>query len=1095
MAEKSMKRQLISALDAGDLEKIKKIVANYPVNKLDGEDYFLLGRSAYSLCELQEAEALLHVAQKEKLPGWCRGAVASTLALIYQKIGECEKSLPYYAESIKYKNLSTGAAAEYSNYLFHLHYLNNNRGVLKKAAEGYQKLLSTIRPMKVISHKVNVMRKIRVGYVSPDLCRHIVAFFAYALLKDYDRHCFHVYAYTNCQEDASTDEFRSMVDGFRNVNGLSYEKIAKLIRKDEIDILVDLSGHTAGNMLPVFAYKPAPIQISGIGYFDTTGLKTMDYFFVDKYTKLPGEEENFQEKLIVLPQSHLCYMWHDNPPDVSPLPYLKNGYITFGCCNNWSKINDNVLALWAKIMDKVSHSCLLLKSAAFDIPYVRQMAQKKLLASGIDLSRVRMEGFSTDYLPVYKDIDIALDTFPYPGGGITCDALYMGVPVITLAGNRHHERFGVSILSNVGLSECIAETADSYVDKAVNLARLPVQLTKIRCTLRRKMCQSPIMDAHRYMFAIEQVYCKLYRQQNNFSEKQLKKQFTKAYQSQQWQIVVQIGNLLGIDMLSRCKMAAAIGKAYLYLQDADRAKLYLENSTKNSLTEIADNAWLLGTIENKLDHHAEACLAFEQARHAYNTLIVNGEKARAKLQGAVWAQDGYEADLLTQHAVNEMIVGKISEAVSDYREAAAKAITFRDRCEMFSAYLMTCHNRENFLQDLWQRHDEYNQLFTNIKRYDHTNSHKRGHSKLRIGYISPDFRRHVMFYFYYAMYLQNNRNEFCIYSYYLGYRQDGFTELVKKQSDVWRVMTDVSFEKIAEQIYADEIDILVDLAGHSVRSGLPVLAYKPAPVQVSGIGYMSTTGLREVDYLLTDKVCDPLGEKRQITEEPLYLSSMFCWVGRSDVPLPQEAPMLQNGYITFGIFNRYQKITDEQLRLWQQIQTQLPDSRWYFKSAAFNDTLLADWAYERMEKIGFDMNYIILEPASENYMDCYRKVDIALDTYPYTGGGTTCDALYMGVPVISRFGNARSTRFSASILQAAGLGELAVNDGEKYVNLILALAKDSETINNLHKNLRGLLFKSKLMDVQGYMLDLEKQYWCIWRKFEEKAYDRLSKND
>ncbi len=1089
------KRQLIAALDAGDLSNIRCLVANYPIENLSGEDMFLLGRAAYSMQEWQEAESLLQAAWKETLPDWCRGAVASTLALLYQKMGECEKALPYYHKSLNYKTIDSGAVEEYSNYLFHLHYLSHNQGVLKQAATEYQRLLSSIKPMKHHSSKTKAIRKIRVGYVSPDFYRHIVAFFAYALLKKYDRQCFQIYAYTNCQEDEATAEFRSMVDEFRNVNGLSCDEIARLIKKDNIDILVDLSGHTAGNMLPVFAYKPAPIQISGIGYFDTTGLKTMDYFLTDKYTTQPKEKENFYENLIVLPHSHLCYMWHDNPPNVSPLPCLKNGYITFGCCNNWPKINDKVLALWKEILARVPNSCLFLKTAAFDIPYVKKLAQAKLIAAGIDLSRVRLEGFSPDYLPVYQEIDIALDTFPYPGGGVTCDALYMGVPVITLAGKRHHERFGASLLYNVGLSKCVAESAAAYVDKAVALADSHMLLAEIRRTLRRKMRQSPIMDANRYMFDLEQVYHRLYQQQRSFSEKDLKRQFAEAFQAQRWQKVVQIGTILWINEQSRRQLAPAIGKAYIYLQDADRAKIYLECAPKESLAEIADNAWLLGTIENNLDHHAEACLAFGQARKAYNALRAEKKKDQAKERGEIWAQDGYEADILTQHAVNEMSVGFIAEAVRDYHEASEKAITFRDKCEMFSAYLMTCHNWEFFLQDLCKRHCEYNQLFRDIYRYDHTHSHERGHKKLRIGYISPDFRKHVMFYFYYAMYLQSNRNDFVIYSYYLGYRQDGFTELVKEHSDVWRVMTDVSYDVVARQIYADEIDILVDLAGHSVRSGLPVLAYKPAPVQISGLGYMSTTGLQEVDYLLTDHICDPHDRLRQITEKPLYLTSMFCFIGRSDVPAPCDAPLVKNGYITFGVFNRYQKITDEQLKLWQRIQAQIPNSRWYFKSAAFADGLLEDWAYERMQYLGFDMNYVTLEPASDNYMECYQKVDIALDTYPYTGGGTTCDALYMGVPVITLFGQARSTRFSASILQAAGLGELAVDNPEAYVKLVLNLAGDEEMVNNLHRNLREMLFKSSLMDVQGYMQELETHYRHIWQIFEEEAYDRLSKND
>lgn len=1089
---KEIRQQLIAAIDNDDEEKIGKLMVTYPMEMLEGEDYFLLGRAAYSLGQWRESEALLQAALKSELPDCYRGATASSLALLYQKLGECEKALPYYTESLRYKDFASGKLDEYSNYLFHLSYLHKEDAFMQEAVAGYTELLAHVRPLKLKKRKYKPGQKIRVGYVSPDLCRHIVAFFCYALLHDYDKHCFTVYAYTNCVEDSATAEFRNMVDGFRNVRGMSWGEIARLIKDDEIDILVDLSGHTAGNMLPVFAYKPAPIQISGIGYFATTGLKTVDYFLADVYTAPEAVDKSFCEQVVRLQHSHLCYMWHDNPPQEGALPYWRNGYITFGSMNNWSKVNDEVLGIWRQILEAVPESCLLLKCAVFDNEYACEYALRKIEQSGISRNRVSLQGFSAEYLATYCEIDIALDTFPYPGGGTTCDALYMGVPVITMAGERHHERFGVSLLSNIDMQACIAADGTDYVDKAVRLARNVAELSKIRQNLRRKLRQSPIMQSADYMLEIESLYRKLYRKWVKIDDNLLMRCIDRAYKEEKWAETVQMGTLYAVTEERRRQVAAALGRAYLNLQDEERAKRYLLFAPRDTAAKVADNDWLLGTIENKLNHHVEACQAFAKSREALKCLKAQGKQEEAKRAGEVWAQDGFEADVFTQHAVNEMAMGDIVAAVNDYRTAAEKAISFRDRCEMFSAHLMTSHNDERLLPGLWKRHREYNHLFTGIVRFQHKQRPR--HTKLRIGYISPDFRQHVMFYFYYAMYVERQTHNFEVYSYYLGYGQDGFTELVKGKSDVWRVMTDIPYDEVARQIYEDEIDILVDLAGHSVRSGLPVLAYKPAPVQISGLGYMSTTGLAEVDYLLTDKNCDPPDEPLQITEKPLYLSSMFCFIGRSDVAAPQEAPVRKNGYITFGIFNRYQKITDNQLRLWKKIQEEIPNAHWYFKSSAFDNDALANLAYERLDGMGFDMRYVVFEPSSKDYMDCYHKVDIALDTYPYTGGGTTCDALYMGVPVVSLYGRTRGSRFSRSILQAAGLGELAVNNSADYVKVALSLAGDVETLNELHLKLRDILFKSQLMNVKGYMQELEKAYQEIWHHYEEQEHDGLSKD-
>ena len=306
--------------------------------------------------------------------------------------------------------------------------------------------------------------------------------------------------------------------------------------------------------------------------------------------------------------------------------------------------------------------------------------------------------------------------------------------------------------------------------------------------------------------------------------------------------------------------------------------------------------------------------------------------------------------------------------------------------------------------------------------------------------------------------------------------------------DVWREVGTLSYAEIARQIHDDEIDILVDLAGHSANSGLPVLAWRPAPVQISGLGYMATTGLPAVDYFLTDAFTDPPGQAESyLLEKPLYLTSQFCYTGRSDVPVPEGAPCQKTGRLTFGVFNQYHKITDEMLRLWRDMLKKLPGSRLLLKNRSFQDDRTADLAYERMRSLGFSMDDVLLEGASDDYMERYLAVDIALDTYPYNGGGTTCDALYMGVPVVSLYGERRGSRFGLTILQSAGLGELAAGSPQEYMARALALAGDHELLDVLHKNLRTMLLNSALMDTQRYIGELETAYKKIWQDAVDKS--------
>lgn len=416
---------------------------------------------------------------------------------------------------------------EYSNFLFDTHYLFMTPEEYLRVHLDFGSLFAgrrEFKPSRLFRHKKFVHRrhkKLRIGYLSPDLRHHVVLLFIWAMLTQYDRSRFEVYCFSlSPVEDKYSEYIKEQVDGWCNVSGMDARSGAKAVYDREIDILVELAGHSSYNGMPIMAYKPAPVQVCGIGYFATTGLKTMDYFLADSYLTgraEPLEEvqvaasDYFVERLLVLPHSHFCYVPLKDMPEPQGAPCRKNGYITFGSFNNLAKVNDVVLGLWAELLQQVPDSRLLLKGTLFDEPEGRRLFTAKLAALGITEERFELRGFSLPYLTEYYEMDIALDTFPYPGGGTTCDALYMGVPVVTLGDGSHGGNFGVSLLKNTGLDFCCAYSYEEYVKKAVLLAGDFELLDALHLGLRNMMEGSPVMDKKMYTSELEQGYRKIWQ--------------------------------------------------------------------------------------------------------------------------------------------------------------------------------------------------------------------------------------------------------------------------------------------------------------------------------------------------------------------------------------------------------------------------------------------------------------------------------------------------------------------------------------------------------------------------------------------------------
>jgi predicted O-linked N-acetylglucosamine transferase (SPINDLY family) len=430
------------------------------------------------------------------------------LANTYLRRGELDEALACYREACRLG--PKRAAATYSNLLFSLNY--HPAWTPQAIFEEHRHWGETYapRPEKQPAHgnSREPERRLRIGYVSADFREHSVAFFIEPVLTQHDRERFEIYCYAQvAAPDAVTGRLKQLAAHWRPIVGLDDRQAADRIRADKIDILVDLSGHTAGNRLGVFAHRPAPVQASFIGYPNTTGLPAMDYRIVNPWIAPPGSEVYFTEKLVYLP-SPPCFRPAADCPPVNVPPALDSGRVTFGCFNNLAKLAPPVIALWAAVLQAVSGSRLMLKSQPFNDAGTRDLFHARFAAHGVGPERLLLRGSDPlrEYLRCFNDVDIALDPFPYNGGTTTYHALWMGVPVVALEGRNSVSRIGYGVLATLGLKELAAKTPADYVTIAAGLAADPGRLQALRASLRERMRASPLTDGKRYTAALEKLY-------------------------------------------------------------------------------------------------------------------------------------------------------------------------------------------------------------------------------------------------------------------------------------------------------------------------------------------------------------------------------------------------------------------------------------------------------------------------------------------------------------------------------------------------------------------------------------------------------------
>ncbi len=1031
-------------------------------------------------------------------------------------------------------------------------------------------------------------RRLRVGYVSPDFRNHVVMCFVEPILKQHDRAQVEIFCYhTLPWEDHATERLRKLPEHWVDCGHMSDAQLGERIRADRIDILVDLTGHTGDNRLLVFTQKPAPVQATYLGYPGTTGLSAIDYRISDARADPPGEADRWSAERLLRPwPTYFCYRL-PGPADAlecGPLPARANGYITFGCFNNLPKISDAFVDATARTLAAVPGSRMLLKSRALAIPSVSERYREGFRRAGIDPARVELRGWEASFdghMAVYREIDIALDSFPYNGATTTCESLWMGVPVVSLSGDRHAGRMGASILAAVGLEDLVSYNVADHVKTAVALAGDLERLEALRKGLRERLHRSALADAAGFTRALEQCYLDIWqkkiapqpssaeledlrigawlRQVSEFRSQDRKieaeetcKDILKvrpdhmealsalwdlSYETRNHGVAVewlrrgiaangriaQLHYMMGYSLMGQGNMtdAAASFRAALEL---DPAMAKAQNNLGCSLEalglldqavecyrkasdldpRLADALYNLGNAHRRLGQEDRAIECISQALRLQSgradwqcnlgdllLLKLRLDEALAAYEAALKIDSG-DARAYDGRARALQLLGRVEEADADFRSAL---VLQPDNASARSDWLLSLHYRRG-AEPLLEEHLAWAKRHTRgIGRQAVRAPHERRPARrMNIGYFSPDFKRHSVAGFIEPLLAAHDRSRFKIFCYGNVLSPDATTKRIADAGEEWRDIARVGDEWVADLVRADRIDILVDLAGHT-GGGRPLLfAHKLAPVQVTWLGYPNTCGIDEIDYRLTDAIADPEGATDRFYVEKLVRlkQGFLCYGPPPDAPEVAELPLARAGHVTFGCFNNLAKVTSPMIALWARLLGALPGARLKLKSFGLAAQSARRSIREQFGNLGIGAERLELSGPEESFsahLAAYGAVDIALDVFPYNGAATSCEALWMGVPVVTLAGPTHVSRVGASILSGAGLEELVAHSQEDYLQKALGLASDPQHLGALRAGMRERLGKSPLLDARGFARSLENAYTDMWERWvaEEEA--------
>ncbi|MCC6212857.1 MAG: tetratricopeptide repeat protein [Burkholderiales bacterium] len=1138
--------------------------------------------------ELGRDEEVRAKAEQARSAGGEGHHIDVNLATIYRTHGRIDEAIEAGRRVVRRAPQSADA---FSNLLLTLHY-SEALSPRELFAEHRRYAAIFARPYLAPLPERTWPRRLRVGYVSPDFRAHVVALFFEPILESHDRERFEIFCYHNHRtDDPFTARLRANADHWIDCVHLTDAELADRIRNDRIDILVDLAGHTGYNRLKVFATKPAPVQVTYLGYPNTTGLTAIDYRISDARADPPGEADRLSaERLLRLPACFHCFRPLEDSPEVAPPPAAGAGYVTFGCFNNFAKLSDGFLDAAARVLAGVPGSRLKLKGKPLSVPDVAARIRQRFARAGIDPQRLELVPWQKTpggHLAVHGSVDIALDSFPYNGTTTTCEALWMGVPVVTFTGDRHSARVGASLLHAVGLDDLVARDVDGYVATAVRLAADRARLSELRGSLRERVRRSPLRDEAALTAAIESAYLDIWQAriagtgERALSPGEIAEKMRRAGELRASGSLAEACEVLEEVLLGRADHLEALTAIWEMLFDSGSPGSAVDwiNKAIAARGDVAMFHYMLGCcfqaqakVDDAVTSFARAVELDPRFAKAFNNLGCTLE-ASGNLRGALECYDrALELDTRLAQAsynkgnalrqlgdlVNAIVCMRAGLAIDprhadwhcnlgdllfDGLELDDAVASYRRAIEVDAGYargwlgLGMCmqglgrneeaetHLRKaieldpklaqaggNLLLVLHNLHgDDAGRMLAEhrawAKRHAtgipwqaaRTDEERRRRGRLKIGYLSPDFRRHPVADFIEPVLASHDRHAFQVFCYSTTTRPDATTRRIEALCEHWRDVSGVRDDLIAERMRFDAIDILVDLAGHTGGGRMALMARKLAPVQVSWLGYPNTTGLHAIDYRFTDSYADPLGASEAFHAEKLLRlpDGFLCYRPPAGAPAPGAAPARARGYVTFGSFNNLSKLTDAMVALWSRILASVPRARLVLKAYGLAAASARRELLARFARHGIGAERLELLPpldAFDAHLAAYLDIDIALDTFPYNGTTTTLEALWMGVPVVSLAGKTHVARVGLSILSRAGLADLVASGPEEYLAKAVALAQDAGRRDALRAGMRERLRDSPLLAEKTFTRGLEGAYREIWEayaKTEERPPMRL----
>ena len=1048
-------------------------------------------------------------------------------------------------------------------------------------------------------------RRLRVGYVSSDFRNHPVSFFLEPLLAAHDHSVIEIFCYAGvASPDAVTERLQALADHWRPIAGLDDQSVCGMIRADAIDLLVDLNGHTANGRLMVFAAKPAPVQVSYlIGHAYTSGLSAMDAFLADGALVPAGFEHLFSETVVRLPRSPFCYRPPAAMPAVGPLPALTKGHVTFGCFSRPVRLNDPLLGWWARLLEAVPGARLRLNTQPLAEAEGRADLLARFAAHGIGPERLELMFTAPPERTwaAYNEIDIALDPFPHNAGTTTFEALWMGVPVLTLANRPSVGRLGASILGTLGLSDWVAAAPGDYV--AIGAARAADldRLVALRAGLRARVGSSELCDGPGLARAIEAAYRALWQRWcGGGVEPAEREALIAAFRRNDAAAARELGAAILARRPADAETLHVLGLVEYRARQFDKARSLLAAARDAGLAtpEFLSNlgavlrasgrlaeaeaayraalagepgfaeAWgNLGNLlkdlarpDEAIEAHGSACrLRPDHAPHWYNYGNALHERGRladaeAAYRKAVELNPGYveawnnlaaclaareqtdEAEALYEKAIGlapgyfeahnnlgALLLrdGRLFAAERALRRAAELrpdngsvwnnlGVVLEDLCrpqEAEQAFRQGQALRpdnagaaSSLLFSLTYRTDlSAERIFAEYRAWDERHARgllpaAPGHAnlrnperRLRVGYVSADFRHHAVAFFFEPLLAAHDPAAVEVVCYAQVPRPDAVTARLQALAGGWRSIVGLDDQAVAAMVRADAIDVLVDLTGHSASGRLLVFARKPAPVQVSyliGNGY--TSGLAAMDAFLADEALVPAGFESLFSETVVRLPRLpLAYLPPAAMPAVGPLPALTNGYVTFGSFSRTLRLNDRVVAVWSALLRAVPGARLVLNSKPFleaetRDLFLRRFAEHDISPDRIDLIHTAPQPRT---WAAYNEIDIALDPFPHNAGTTTVEALWMGVPSLSRSDRPSVGRLGAAILGSVGLADWVAASDDDYVAIGAAMAADLPRLAQLRAGLRARFEASQLRDAPGLARAMEAAYRELWRNW------------